>query len=311
MRDGLHQPAVTSSDVTLGGFTEEGQLKLWPAWALPEPGRWVAGRRANGISVFGDPDDTNDEHALWSSMLSAGVPSPWRRTAAPLTPAWAGVVVGNTDVIAIASDIGDHIGSDISLLDLNQPSAWRSTGVSLLTPRITTSVAVCAGFLFVVGGELRPEQNPMPTAAVESAAVTAAGVGVMTRSADLTAAGATLKRTHASLACTAHRLYVIGGETANFPSTGSVTVLSGIIQADGSVTAWEEEPSLLYPVGRAASVVVGGRLVVAGGINATRLDSVTFAELDAEGHVLAWRTEGNPKLPVGVQDATAVLLEEP
>ncbi len=311
VRSGLNDKPTAATDVTLGGFTVTGELRLWAAWTLPVRGQYVAGSQSNGISVFGVPQDTNDEFALWSSALTAGQPSPWRRTPVPQVPAWAGAVMSDTDLIAIASDTADHLGSDVSLLDLNQPTAWRSASVSLLTPRITTSVVLCGGYLFVVGGETRPEQNSKAIAAVESAPVTAQGLGNFASSADLQSGGHPLTRVDASVACTAKRIYVMGGDTEVYQTAGSVTVLSGAIQADGSVSAWEDEPALPYTVDDAASVVTGDYLVVAGGINAARLDTVAFAKLDAEGHVVTWRSEGNPKLPAGVQKASAVALAQP
>jgi hypothetical protein len=103
-------------------------------------------------------------------------------------------------------------------------------------------------------------------------------------------------------------VYVIGGDTEPYQQAGSVVVLSGVVGADGTVQVWEDELDLVYPVGGAAVVVSDGRLIVAGGYNAERLNSVAFAALDAEGHVVNWRVEGNPKLPVPVRDATAVTL---
>jgi len=222
--------------------------------------------------------------------------------------AWAAVAVGETDVIAIASDSGEHVGSELSLLSTAQPDAWRAARVSLITPRIKTTVGLCQGFLFVVGGETRPDNDPEAIAQVESAPVTPQGVGSMKASADLVSGGMPLPRTDLSVACGRERLYVVGGNEEPYQRVGSVQVLSGVIGTDGTVSSWEEEPRLLYPVGGAAAVVAAGKLVIAGGYNASRLDSVSFAELDAGGHVVAWRAEGNPTLPAAVQDASAVSM---
>lgn len=307
--DAIRNPGVFTTDVTYGGFTDSGELVLWAAWTLPAPGRYVAGSHLGSVFVFGDPEDTNEQNALWSSQLKDGVLSPWRRASPPLTADWAAVAVSETDVIAIASDTGDHVGSDISLLSTARPDAWRATGVSLLTPRIKTAACLCQGFLFVAGGEVRPHTDPDAIAQVESASVTAQGVGPMRASADLVSGGARLTRTDLSVACGSQRVYVIGGDSEPYQEAGSVIVLSGVIGTDGTVALWEEEPRLLYPVGGAATIVAAGRLIVAGGYNASRLDSVSFAELDPAGHVLAWRAEGNPTLPSAARDAAAVSLE--
>ncbi len=310
-RDDIRNLGAFATDVTLGGFSEAGDLKLWPAWTLPAAGRYVAGQQSGRLTVYGDPEDTNERDALWSSDVSGEGLTPWRRASPPLAVTWAHAVVSETAVIAIAADVGDHVGSDLSLLSLTEPDAWRPSGASLLTPRFRAKASLCHGYLFVVGGEVRPESDPKAIAKVESGAVTAQGVGPMIASTDLTLGGVPLTRTDVTLACGAGRLYVIGGDAEPYMDGGSVQVLSGVIEADGTVMSWDEELKLLYPVQSAAAVVAAGRLIVAGGHNAARLDTVSFAELDAVGHVVAWRAEGNPILPVSLRDAAAVSLELP
>ncbi len=308
-RDDIHRFGAFATDVTYGGFDQNGTLRLWAAWTLPAAGRYVAARQSDKVWVFGDPDDTNEEMSLWSSEVKEGLLSSWQRapTASPVR--WAAVAVAEPDVITIAADAEDHLGSELSLLSLQSPSTLRPAGVSLLTPRLAASVAFCSGYLFVVGGKTRPDRDPVVIAAVESAAVTAQSVGPMATCAELQVTGKPLPRTGVALACGGQRLYVVGGDAAAYQGAGSVDVLSGIVESDGTIKKWDVEPSLLYPVSRAAAVVAAGRLVVAGGFNATRLATVSYSELDANGHVAAWQLEGNQQLPVAVQDPSAVALE--
>ena len=308
-RDDSRQFGAFATDVTYGGFEKDGRVRSWAGWTLPTAGRYVAALQSDKVWVFGDPVDTNDEMALWSSHVQARLLAPWQRTSAAVMSPWAAVVVADPDVVVIPRNVSDHPGGALSLLALQSPAELRPAGVNLLTTRLSASAALCAGHLFVVGGTEQPERDPVVLANVESAAIGPQGLGPMMPSADLQLAGAALPRSSAALACNGRRLYVVGGDPKAFQNGGSVKVLSGVVDIDGTIKSWFEEVSLLYPVSRAAAVVAAGRLVLAGGHNATRLSLVSYANLDTDGHVIDWHLEGNDELPVAVQDPAALALE--
>jgi hypothetical protein len=179
---------------------------------------------------------------------------------------------------------------------------WVANSTTIPTASYAAVTAISNGYVYYVGGSTGTSGT---LSSVNYAPLNANGsVGNWTTSSNSLPAALS---NAAGFAANGY-LYVIGGSTTDVPSGAVSTVYYAKLNADGSVGAWHTNSNALPTTAFAASgTTANGYVYIIGGVNSlsTRLNSVYYAPINADGSIGSWATSSNV-LPATL-DAGAVV----
>lgn len=177
--------------------------------------------------------------------------------------------------------------------------AWEQLVNLPVSLRIHDAV-VANGYIYVIGG--RSETTTLRS--VYYAKITPGGLSGWMSAADLPH-----ELRGMAVAAFNNRIYVTGGFDTAEASQASVYMAE--IQADGSLSPWQNIGALRKPTNYHLALIHEGRLVIIGGTNrddpAPEFNDVYSAPINATGLLGSWRTE--PSLPQGISRLAGVVAQ--